>query len=90
MDLLSQALDVGFGEEAEDSHAGAAGVAIMSAVLSDDEAAVVVDADEVAGAHVFVRSLGDWLRVLELGDGSVVALQWRCAYYLPSYIHLDV
>ena len=90
MDVLSKALDVGFAQKAEDGHAGGAGVAIKLAVLGDDEAAIVVDANEVAGAHVFVRSLGDWLRVLELGDGSVVALQWRCAYYLPSYIHLDV
>jgi hypothetical protein len=67
LNLLSQAFDVGFGEEAEDSHAGGAGVAIMSAVLSDDEAAVVVDADEVAGAPCF-RSIFGGL-VLSVGVG---------------------
>ena len=53
VDYLSQELDVGWGQEAEDCQAGAVWVAVPVAVLGYEEAAVVVDADEVAGAHVW-------------------------------------
>ena len=52
MDICAEALDVaGVAERVHDLAAGVGRVAVVAAVLGDDDAAVVVKADQVAGSH---------------------------------------
>jgi len=57
-------------QEAEDCNARGTGVPVTMAVLGDDEAAFVLDADEVAGAHS--ARVEDWLWLFEMRSGILV------------------